>query len=149
MIAKTCYFHIRNLYSVERFINRDCLLNLVHSLIFSRLDYCNALLIGLPDYILKIVQSVLNRAARLVFGAPPRTPTTAYLIELHWLPVKARIEFKLCLVTFKVLKFGEPKYLADLLCYSPTHPGVAVRHDSDPLRLVEPRAFQLSSFSER
>lgn len=148
-ITKGCFFHIRNLYSVKRFITRDCLIQLVHSLIFSRVDYCNALLVGLPNYLLRSVQSILNRAARLIFGVPPRTPTTQYLIELHWLPVKARIEFKLCLVTFKVLKFGEPKYLVDLLRYTPAHPGVAVRHDSDPLRLVEPRAFQPSSFFDR
>ena len=148
-IAKSCYFHIRNLYSVKCFITKDCLLKLVHSLIFSRVDYCNALLIGLPNSVLKIVQSVVNRTARLIFGVPPRTPTTPYLIELHWLPVKARIEFKLCLVTFKVLKFGEPKYLADLLRHPPARPGVAVRHDGDPLRLAEPRAYQQSSFFER
>ena len=148
-IAKSCYFHIRNLYSIKHYITKECLLQLTHSLIFSRVDYCNAVLIGLPNYILKTVQSVLNRAARLVCGIPPMTPTTSYLMELHWLPVKARIEFKLCLITFKVLKFGEPRYLADLVMFSPSHPGVAVRHDSDNLRLVEPRAFQQSSFYER
>lgn len=148
-IVKSCYLHIRNLYLVKPFITRRCLLTLVHSLVFSRVDYCNALLVGLPNYILKKVQSVLNRAARLIFGVPPRTPTTSLHIELHWLPVRARIEFKLCLVTFKVLKFGEPRYLAELLRRPPAHHGVVVRHDNDPFRLDEPRAFQQSSFFER
>ncbi|MCP4274572.1 MAG: hypothetical protein GY781_21820 [Gammaproteobacteria bacterium] len=148
-VVKSCYFHIRNLYAVKQFINRRCLLMLVHSLIFSRIDYCNALFVGLPNCLLKRVQSVLNRAARLICGVPPRTPTTLYHIELHWLPIRARIEFKLCLLTFKVLKYDEPKYLSELLKYRPARHGVAVRHDDDPLRLDEPRAFHQSSFCDR
>ena len=93
-IVKTCNFHIRNLYMIKDFVNRKNLVTLVHSLIISKVDYCNSLFVGLPNVILKKVQSVLNRAARLIFNLPPRVPTTPSLIELHWLPLKARIEFK-------------------------------------------------------
>ena len=81
-------------------MNRKNLVILVHSLITSKVDYCNSLFIGLPSVILKKVQPVLNRAARLIFNLPPRAPTTSSLIKLHWLPLKARIEFKICLITF-------------------------------------------------
>ena len=47
-VVKTCNFHIRNLYMIRNFINRDNLLSLVHSLIASKIDYCNSLLVGLP-----------------------------------------------------------------------------------------------------
>ena len=76
------------------FVNRKNLVTLVHSLIVLKVDYCNSLFIGLPNVILKKVQSFLNRAARLIFNLPPRVPTTS-LIELPWLPLKARIEFKM------------------------------------------------------
>ena len=95
-IVKTCNFHIRNLYMIKDFVNRKNLITLVHSLIISKVDYCNSLFIGLPNVILKKVQSVLNRAARLIFNLPPRVTTTTSLIELHWRPLKARIEFKIC-----------------------------------------------------
>ena len=75
-------------------MNSKNLVTLVHSLIVSKVDYCNSLFIGLPNIILKKVQSVLNRAARLIFNLPTRVPTTSSLIELHWLPLTARIEFK-------------------------------------------------------
>ena len=107
-IVKTCNFHIRNLYMIIDFVNRINLVTLVHSLIISKVDYCNSLFTGLPNVILKKVQSVLNRAASLIFNLPPRVPTTSSLIELHWLPLKARIEFKICLITFKALKFNQP-----------------------------------------
>ena len=84
--------HIRNLYVIKDFVNKKNLVTLVHSLIVSKVYYCNSLFIGLPNVILKKVQSVLNRAARLIFNLPPRVPTTSSLIELHWLPLKARIE---------------------------------------------------------
>ena len=97
-IVKTCNFHIRNLYMIKDFVNRKNLVTLVHSLIVSKVDYCNSLFIGLPNVILKEVQSVLNRAARLIFNLPPRVPTTSSLNELHWLPLKARIQFKISLL---------------------------------------------------
>ena len=96
-IVKTCIFHIRNLYMIKDFVNRKNLVILVHSLITSTVDYCNSLFIGLPNVIQKKVQSVLNRAARLIFNLPPRVPTTSSLIEMHWLPLKA-------------LKFNQPSY---------------------------------------
>ena len=90
-------------------MNRKNLVTLVHSLI---------LFIGLPNVILKKVQSVLNRAARLIFNLPPRVPTTSSLIGLHWLPLRAIIEFKVCLITFKALKFYQPSYIRELLSFS-------------------------------
>ena len=66
--AKTCNFHIHNLYMIKDFVNRKNLVTLVHSLIVSKVDYCNSLFIGLPNVIMKRVQSVLNRAARLIFN---------------------------------------------------------------------------------
>ena len=59
-VVKTCNFHIRNLYMIRNFMNRDNLLSLVHSLIVSKIDNCNSLLVGLPKVTLKKVQSILN-----------------------------------------------------------------------------------------
>ena len=98
-IVKTSNFHSHHLFMIKDFMNRKSLVTLVYSLIISKVDYCNSLFIGLPNVILKKVQSVLNRAARLIFNLPPRVPTPSSLIELHWLPLKARIEFKICLVS--------------------------------------------------
>ena len=70
-IVKICNFHIRNLYMIKDFVNRKNLVTLVHSLTVSKVDYCNSLFIDLPNAILKKVQSVLNRAARLIFNLPP------------------------------------------------------------------------------
>ena len=128
-------------------MNRKNLVTLVHSLIISKVDYCNSLFIGLPNVILKKVQSVLNRAARLIFNLPPRVPTTSSLIELHWLPLKARIEFKICLFTFKALKFSQPSYIKELLSFSSHESTLGLKSADDPYRLHELRAMGERGFA--
>ena len=148
-LVKNCNYHIRNLYMVKKFLDRPSLLALVHSLVLSRVDYCNSLYVGLPKYLLRKIQSVLNRTARMIFAVPPRTPTTSFLIELHWLPIVARIEFKLCLMTFKAVKYGEPRYLANMLVPLARESNVELRSSDDPFRMDEPRAVGGRSFAAR
>ena len=140
-IVRTCNFHIRNLYMITDFVNRKNLVTLVHSLIISKVDYCNSLFIELPNVILKKVQSVLNGAARLIFNLSPRVPTTSSLTELHWLPLKARIEFKICLITSKALKFNQPSYIRELLSFSSHESTLGLKSADDPYCLHEPRAI--------
>ena len=80
-IVKTCNFHIRNLHMIKDFVNRKYLVTLVHSLIISKVDYCNSLFIGLPNVILKNVQSILNRAARLIFNLLPGFQPPPHLLS--------------------------------------------------------------------
>ena len=75
-IVKSSNYHLRNLYAVRKYLDKDTLLGLVHSLILSHVDYCNSLFLGLPNYMLKKIQTILNKCARLIFSLPPRTPTT-------------------------------------------------------------------------
>jgi len=76
-----------------------------------RLDYCNSLLYGLPDTLLRKLQSVQNVTARLITGARRRNHNKPVLLELHWLPIRERVKFKLaCLVRQSL--FGQaPPYL--------------------------------------
>ena len=113
------------------------------------MDYCNSLFIGLPNVILKKDQSVLNRVAMFIFNLPTRVPTTFSLIELHWLPLKARIEFKICLITFKALKFNQPSYIRELLSFSSHESTLGLRSTDDPYRLHEPRAIGERGFANR
>jgi len=81
----------------------------------SRLDYCNAVLAGLPFSTLAPFQRVLHAAARTVLDLKPRDRVTPVLQELHWLPVAERIQYKLYLMVHKSLVGHTPVYNSDLL----------------------------------
>ena len=64
---------------------------------------------------------MLNTAARILTRTPKNYHITPVLASLHWLPVKARADFKVLLLTYKALHGLAPTYLSDLvLPYIPT-----------------------------
>ncbi len=81
------------------------------------LDYCSSLLYGLPEAQLKRLQLVHNAAARVVVKKRKFDHISEDLKDLHWLPVKSRIEFKILLLTWKALNDQAPVYLKELLKY--------------------------------
>jgi len=86
---------------------------LVHDFISSRLDYCNSLLYGVSDGMLKKLQAIQNAAAWVVTRARKFDNITPVLRELHWLPVRQRIRYKLTMTVYKCLHGLAPTYLAD------------------------------------
>ena len=81
----------------------------------SRLDYRNGLLCGITDELLCRLQKVQNNAARVVSGSKKYDHITPVLKDLHWLPIRKRIEFKILLLTFKCMQGYAPLYLRELL----------------------------------
>ena len=108
-------FHIRNIKAIRSLLPRKATEQLMHSLVSSRLDYCNALLYNLPAYQLQKLQRIQNIAARVVTLTPTRMHITPVLKALHWLPVSKRIVFKVLLLTYKCVKGLAPEYLCDLV----------------------------------
>jgi len=83
--------------------------------VLSRLDYCNAILVGLPQTTLSSLQRVLHAAAQMVLNLRLCNHVTPALLELHWLPIAERIDFKLCLLVHKALVGRAPTYIVDLI----------------------------------
>jgi len=80
---------------------------LVVALVHSRMDYGNGVLVGLPAYLTRRLQSILNAAARLIYRLRTLDHITDALISLNWLRVPERIQYKLAVLAYKVL----PRYL--------------------------------------
>jgi hypothetical protein len=108
-------FHIRRPRTVRRELGHQVTAQLVSTLILSRLDYCNAVLAGLPVSTLASLKRVLNAAARLVLELGPRDHVSAALRELHWLPIRKRIDYKLCPLAHDVRIGHTPEYMSELL----------------------------------
>ena len=91
------------------------------ALVSSRLDYANSLLYGTSQSNIIKLQRIQNCLAKLTLRKYS-IASSAALQTLHWLPIKRRIEFKLCLLTYKITHTNAPSYLAPLI-----HPQVASR----------------------
>ena len=92
-----------------------CLQILVQALVISRLDYCNSVLVNLPDSTLHPYTTILHSAARLAKGLKPRDHITPALRQLHWLPIKARIIYKICFMMFNINSGSSPRYMSSLV----------------------------------
>jgi len=84
---------------------------LVQSFIHSRLDYCNSALVGITGHQIKRLQSIQNAAARLIVGASKYDAITPTLRDLHWLPVRQRIDFKMDVLAYMCQHGMAPPYL--------------------------------------
>ena len=76
----------------------------------SRLDYCNSLLYGVSDELLQNLQVIQNAAARM---KARKFDHNLVLYEVHCLPFRQRIRFKLAMIVYKCLHGLAPPYLAD------------------------------------
>ena len=81
----------------------------------SKIDYCNALLVNLPDCVMDKLQALMNAAARVVTCTPRHNHITGVLKRLHWLPVKSRVNHKVLTITYKALHDEAPDYLRELV----------------------------------
>ena len=66
--AAICFGILHQLRSVQRSLPRHAGVSLVTSLVLTKLDYCNSLLVGLPVKLLNRLQAVINTTARLVLS---------------------------------------------------------------------------------
>ena len=126
-ISKVCqatYYQLRNISAIRSLLTRSAAESLIHSLVTSRIDFCNSLLVGLPSAMLNRLQGVQNAAARLLTGTKKYDHITPILTELHWLPIKYRIEFKILLLTFKAVHGLAPGYVTSLIEQRRLRPGL-------------------------
>ncbi len=113
--ARSCRFALHNIRKIRPFLTEHAAQLLVQALVISRLDYCNALLAGLPSNTIKPLQMIQNAVARLVIIEPKRAHDTPLFVSLHWLPVAARIQFKTLMLAYRTTKGSAPTYLNSLL----------------------------------
>jgi hypothetical protein len=116
--VSTCFAVLRQLRTIRRSASRTVIQSLVTSLVLSRLDYGNTTLAGIPQYLLRRLQSVMNAAARLIYSSSRFDHITPLLRQLHWLKAKERTDYKLAVLVHKCMHGIAPPYLADELSRS-------------------------------
>jgi hypothetical protein len=110
---RSCNFHLRNFKYIKHCLPQKTRILLVNNFIFSILDYSNILLICLPDYQIDKLQKIMNKAVRFILDIRFDEHITPYLFQLHFLPIKFRINYKTCLIAFKIVRKIAPEYLEE------------------------------------
>ena len=108
-LTKSCYAILAKLRKIKRFTPFNVRKQLAHSLVLSKIDYCNVLFNNTPEYMLKRLQKVQNSAASFVVGKYCKTIS---ITELNWIPVRGRIDFSILKLVYKRLHTNTlPDYL--------------------------------------
>ena len=114
---RSAYYHLARIARVRDSLTTSVCKCLVHAFVTSCIDYGNAMLRGIPDRLIHLLEMVQRSAARIVLHIRrgDRQSTSEVLRELHWLPVKKRTEYILSVLVHYALYEGTPVYLALLM----------------------------------
>ena len=140
-VIKSTRVHARDLYRIYPLLDNTSML-LANALVSSNLDYCNLLLLSLTDFELRRLQLVQNSLCRVVIRSSKFSHITLQLKKLHWLPVRYRVQFKIGLITYKILNQGQPDYLIELI-----HPYISSRNTRQ--RTPKLKFLQTPTFDRR
>ena len=118
-IALTCYFELRCLASICRFLTSTATATLVSAFVLSRIDYCNSLLFGSTHDVTSHLQRIQNYAARVTLCLPKSSSIVTHIKSLHWLPVKVRSTYKIACLCYHCHSITVPSYVTDMLHKKP------------------------------
>ena len=139
-VVSSCYYQMRRIRSIRRSIPTSMAVTSTNSFIIARVDYCNSFLASLPVYHTDRIQTVLNDAARLVFGGSRWNHVTPILRDrLHWLLAPQRIQFKIALLVYKVINNIVPDYITIYCRTSSTNDRRSTLRSADKAILNEPK----------
>ena len=102
-ICRKIYIDIRRISSIRHLLSIDATKSLLSAFVLPRLDHCNSLFNGSSIYMLERLQKDQNSAARQNFQCREQNHVSPLLMSLHWLPIKACIEYNLSVICHSFL----------------------------------------------
>ena len=87
MKCRVAMLNLQRTKMIQKYLTKDVANTLALGLVISHLDYCNAILAGLPDTDISCLQRIQNICAKTVCGQDKCESSTKCLLELHWLPI--------------------------------------------------------------
>ena len=140
--------NFRKIKLIRKHLTSDACETLLLALVMSHLGYCNSILLGIPEVTIKPFQRIQNMCAKLVLNRNKYDSSTAALKELNWLPIRARIEFKVMSLIHKCIFNCAPIYLKNLFCPLPI-PKRSTRSHNDNLNKLLVPFVKCKTFAER
>ena len=105
----------RRISSIRHLLSIDATKKLLSAFVLPKLDYCYSPFNGSPMYMLERLQNFQDLAARLIFQCRQKNRISPLLMSLHWLPINARIEYKLSVFCHSFFLGSSPIYLSNFL----------------------------------
>ena len=144
-IARTCYFELRRLASIRRFMTSTATATLVSVFALSRIDYCNSLLFGSTHDVLSHLKRIQNYAAWVIVRLPMSSSIATHLKSFHWLPVKERSTYKIVSMCYHCHSSTAQSYVADMLHIKPSN----TRSSSYTMPLLNRTAHSKATHGDR
>ena len=119
-IVKKAFYALHFLNRLRDLLPERIKKTLTQTLVLSHVDYCDSLISGLTMKQNQKLQRIQNACVRYVYNIRRSEHLTAYFKKLKWLKIKERRELHQLTLLHKIIKTGEPSYLAST--FRPTHP---------------------------
>ena len=153
-IARTCYFELRRLAYIRRFLTSSATNPHVSAFVLSRIDYCNSLLFGSTHDATSHLHWIQNYEARVILRRPRASSITTHLKSLHWLPVKVRSTYKIACLCNHRGSSTAPSYVTDMQHIKPSHTRISsscrmplLNRPADSMATLGDRSFSFASSS--
>ena len=146
--SKSAWNQLRRIGQIRQYLDNKSTECLIHAFVTTKLDINNALFYGIPDCLIHKLQIIQNSAARLVTRKPKLCHITPILHDLHWLPIKFRIHYKILLIVFKALHNLAPAYISELLEMRPDRV-ISLRDNCTCLLIVPPTNKKYEQYSDK
>ena len=121
-LVRTANFELWRINSIRHYLSVESTQKLVLAFVMSRLDYCTLFSVAVPSTLstnFRKFKTMLHTSCWRFLKLTILCHT--YKQTLHWLPVNAKIQYKMCSLCFSAINSSGPQYLADLLkIYAPS-----------------------------
>ena len=113
--VKSCNFNLLRLKRFRHYLDTDSRKNVIKSYILGKLDYCNILYCNLSRTLISKLDRALRNAVRFIYDLKKNDSISHYMKEAHILPIIFRIQYKACLIVYKIINSRAPDYLNDFI----------------------------------
>ena len=104
-MCRNAHYNIRNISIIRKNSSKDDTKTIVDALVTPHLDYGNSLLFNISKILENKLQVAQNSAVRVIEKVNKYDRITPYRKGLHWLPIPARIRYKILVTIWKTINY--------------------------------------------
>ena len=114
-LVSSCLSKLVQINRTKHSFDRETLLLIITSLVFSKLLYCSTVWANTSAKNLQKLQLIQNFACKIITGGRKYDHVTPLLKELNWLPVSETLKFRDAIMAYKCFNNLAPDYLCSKL----------------------------------